>query len=289
MKPKAPVDAKSSLQATDLAPGDRKALDLNLDDLEFNRVTDANDALLERGYNLLRSRFKHGRDLAPIELFRRRLGWDPAAASRNYSLAYEMLVVTRDAEPVAVRDHEAVVIHEPEPEVVVHQSHLLVDPAWRRTGLAGWLRCYSAQAGRCAAVAAGYSSCIPLTLVTELEQTDPVGPDGVVALMAYEKGGYRKVDPGAINYVRPDLQSRAEGIESAGPYPLALLIRRLDKPDALTISGRRLRRIVSALYRIYSGLVAASEMAPLYASLERYPEPDDQVRLIPPTAGSSAR
>src|SRR5438132_10169511 len=97
--------ASIKLSVEDLAPGDRKALELNIDDLQFHRVIDPDDPLLQLGHEMLLGDFGRGRGVPPIEMFRRRLSWDPAETLRNHSFLYEMIVVTDGEQPIAMRDH----------------------------------------------------------------------------------------------------------------------------------------------------------------------------------------
>ena len=203
-------------------------------------------------------------------------------AARFGALAYEMLLVEKDGVFCAVRDHTAVWC---DGEVVVHLSHALVAPEQRRSGLAGWLRGAPVIAARRLAAANGVPNA-PITLVGEMEYDDGSDPKRSVRLAAYERAGYVKVDPVAVRYFQPDFR-RSDMIDAAGgsvPLPFQLIIRRVGRETERVIPGADVRRLISAIYTIYSAQFRRIEMQHPLLDMERYPAAETSVALVPPTA-----
>src|SRR5262245_30179517 len=199
----------------ELAPGDGKALQLDRRNLEIARICSSDDPLFTLAYEQLWTAFGSHDTVESREILTRRLAWYPATMIGKFLLRYEMILVRREDQFVAVRDHTAVVSRQSEaPYVVVHLSHVLVDPLWRRTGLAAWLRAWALQTARaCLNVAA--LSTAPIALVAEMEHADAQFPGRMIRLKAYEKAGFKKVDPGAVNYFQPDFRA-PEKIDTTG-------------------------------------------------------------------------
>jgi hypothetical protein len=168
---------------------------------------------------------------------------------------------------------------------VVHLSHVLVDPAWRRTGLAGWLRAWPIQAARACFAAAGLAADSPITLVAEMELPDAGFPHRMIRLKAYEKAGFLKVDPAQVRYFQPDFRPPAEIDASGGPWPLpfCLILRRVGRERDQAIPGTEVRQIVECLYQIYGTGFRARDMAAVWSTLTGYPAGHASVPLLPPT------
>src|SRR5437762_6304697 len=151
-------------------------------------------------YERLWNEFGPQHEMEAREIVARRLAWHPAAAIGNCWLRYELILVRRQGEFVAVRDHTAVTTRgRGAPHAVVHLSHVLVEESWRRTGLAGWLRAWPIQTARNCLAAAGLRKDSPITLVGEMEHPDHQFPNCLIRLEAYEKAGFKKLDPTTVN------------------------------------------------------------------------------------------
>src|ERR1051325_8330008 len=166
VSPMADADTAIEFIPADLAPGDAKALALDRHGLEAVRIRSIDDPLFSLAYERLWSEFGPPGEMESRAVLARRLGWHPAAELSHGWLRYELLLVRREEEFVAVRDHTAVATCERGvPRAVVHLSHVLIDAAWRRTGLAGWLRAWPLQTARACLAAAGLPPASPVTLV----------------------------------------------------------------------------------------------------------------------------
>jgi hypothetical protein len=270
----------------DLSAGDARSLALDVSQFEVRRIVESGDPLFDAAYDRLWQEFGALNEMESKEVISHRLGWGPAALFGSRWLRYEMLVVRKQGQLVAVRDHTAVVsAGEGTPQAIVHLSHVLVESSWRRTGLAGWLRAWPIQTARACLEAARFPVSSPITLVAEMEHPQPAFPNRMIRLQAYEKAGFKKLDPSRISYVQPDFRS-PEAIDTSGgprPLPFGLIVRRVGREREQTISGHEVRGMVESLYEMYGTSFRPSDMAVVWKKLEEYPEPSAQIPLVPPT------
>ena len=266
----------SALMTPDLlAPGDGKSVRLDPAQLTWSRIRSCDDPLFERAYTALWTEFGAGHEMEAREVLAGRLMADR-------SIRYEIIVALSGGTIAAIRDLSAIWF---EGEVVVHLSHLLVAPEWRRSGLAGWMRAVAALAGRAMAAAHGHPEAA-VTLAGEMEYDDGNDSRRRVRLTAYEHAGFKKIDPRAVHYFQPDFRAPAE-IDATGgarPLPFQLIVRRVGREAESTITGAGVRRLVRALYSIYALQFRPQDMAHRSLSLDHYPNDDAEIALIPPTA-----
>jgi GNAT superfamily N-acetyltransferase len=273
----------------DLAPGDDRsaAFDWSGIDVQFVRGTD--DPLFTRAYSFLWGHFGNKGEMEQQSVLAQRFAWRPSKAIDGWSMCYEMIVLKSGGMIAAVRDHTAIVpaIGTDAPEAaVVHLSHVLLDPAWRRTGLAGWLRAWPILTARDCLRAAGRPMNAPISLVAEMEPPDAAYNDRFVRLRAYERAGFKKVDPTHIDYHQPDFRPLSDIDASGGPRPLPmmLIVRRVGREAEPTMPGHELRHVVRSLYGMYGSTFRPADMAPLLEQLDRHYPPDDAaVPLTRPT------
>jgi GNAT superfamily N-acetyltransferase len=282
------ADAETAVEfiPADLAPGDAKSLDLDRRDLEVVRVGSGHDPFVALAYERLWNEFGPHQEMESRDVIERRLAWHPATKKDDCWLRYELLLVRRQSKFVAVRDHTAVAsLRSGAPQAVVHLSHVLIDEPWRRTGLAGWLRAWPIQTARACLLAAGFSAASPITLVAEMEHPNPQLPNRLARLTAYEKAGFKKVDPVVVNYFQPDFRPPGQIDASGGPRPLpfGLILRRVGREEEPFIQGAELREIVESLYRMYGAGFREQDMAVVWRSLGNYPGDNVKIRLVAPT------
>jgi GNAT superfamily N-acetyltransferase len=235
------------------------------------------------------------------EVIARRLARDPRTAvltpAGPVHLLYELLYARQATTGAlaAVRDQTAILPDgaapggEGSPTVVVHLSHVLVAPPYRGSGLAGWLRAWPIATARTLAAAVLGEQAVAgaaITLVGEMEHGDPADPATTHRLTAYEKAGFLKIDPAAIDYWQPDFRDPAT-IDADGhvrPIPIGIVLRRVGREVETTLSGREVQRVVSALYGMYAADFRPQDMAVVYDHLAVTCPPDDAVvKLLPPT------
>jgi GNAT superfamily N-acetyltransferase len=262
-----------------LAPGDVKARSLDWSGLRLHRIGSVDHPRFDECYQHLWREFSPAGEMERQEVIHARFRWQGP-------MRYEMVLVeAADSSFAAARDHTAIVLPDAG-GAIVHLSHLLIAPAWRRTGLAGWMRAIPILAARQSLQRWGRDASGPVTLVGEMEPPDGRDDARILRLRAYEKAGYLKVDPGAVRYHQPDFRSAAEIDAAGGARPLAMLLilRRVGRETERSISGRELREIVACLYQMYAATFRTQDMAGLFQQLERYPPDELEIALLPPTA-----
>src|SRR5262245_26690366 len=175
----------------DLAPGDGSAIDFDWSGLNLVRIRRPDHPLFARAYARLWEEFGPRNEMEKRPVIETRLGWRPTQPINQHALLYEMIVVEQRGEILALRDHTAVVSQphgeRSSPRVIVHLSHLLLEPRMRGSGLSGWMRAFPIQAGRECADGAGSHHLDAITLVAEMEPADGVTPAVMKRLRSYER------------------------------------------------------------------------------------------------------
>jgi hypothetical protein len=263
----------------DLAPGDEKSAKLDLARFELARIRGFDDPLFEEAYGWLWREFGPKDEMERREVLARRF----QLGRRFY---YEMAFVRVDGEFVAVRDHTAAMARDGL-SVVVHLSHNLVSPLARRTGLAGWMRALPIAAARQCVMANDAPLLVftPITLLAEMEYPRPNDPPRTIRLQAYERAGFRKIDPQMVKYFQPDFRDPAiiDATGGARPLPFQLLVRRVNREHERCIFGLEMRQLVETLHDIYRPQFRAADLAHPTLSLDSYPADDAMIPLVPPT------
>ncbi|MSP26518.1 MAG: hypothetical protein EXR75_15495 [Myxococcales bacterium] len=280
----------AALIAEDLAPGDRGLAARDWGDLRVERVRGEGDPDFVVGYDRLWAEFGARGEMERRFVIAERLAWDPAHPVGRARLAYEMLLVRRGAELIAIRDHTAIVRIDPggapaPGPVVVHLSHALIEPAHRGGGLAAWLRALPLALGRRCAAAAGCAPGTPIVLVAEMEPLTPEHPERRGRLRSYERAGFLKVDPAAVPYAQPDFRP-AELLAGAKPEPIALelVVRRVGREDERSLPAAELAAIVDAIYAVYAAHVPEVALGPLQRAAEKWTRGSATFSLISPVA-----
>ena len=275
---------------SDLAPGDLGSLARDWSSMELHRVHSADDPEFDIAFGALWAEFGARSEVEQPTVLSRRLRWNGDKLIQGYALRYRLVLLKSGGRLAAVRDHTAIVRSGQE-EAIVHLSHNFIAPEWRRSGLAGWLRALPIQSARNCLAEQGRSSESPIILVGEMKALDPADPASYARLKAYEKAGYLLIDPRKVRYLQPDFRAPDE-IDLTGaarPLSLRLIVRRVGRESELTISGAQVVRIVEAIYQVYGETFRRCDMAPVFASLENYPAPDESIDLLPPTSDLASR
>ena len=268
-----------------LAPGDARSLEGDWADMELHRITSPEDPFFSQAFGALSAEFGDAGEMEQASVIARRMQWLPEQMINGASMQYALQLVTRRGEFVAVRDH-TVIILESEPGAVVHLSHNLVAPDWRRSGIAGWMRALPVATAMDSIQTLRLPSASPVTLVGEMEHFDPTRSATLVRLTAYEKAGFKMVDPELVSYLQPDFRDPAEIDISSGPQPLplTLMLRRIGREAEGFVSGAEILHNVKALYKMYASEFRSADMYQVYESLKNYPAAGARIPLKPPTA-----
>jgi len=268
-----------------LAPGDAKSLEGDWAGMELHRITSAEDHFFEMAFGALCAEFGDAGEMEQASVIARRLQWLPEQLINGASMQYALQLVTHAGEFVAVRDH-TVIILESEPRAVVHLSHNLVAPEWRRSGIAGWMRALPVATAMDSLQSLRLPITSPITLIGEMEHFDPTRSATLVRLTAYEKAGFKMVDPSRVSYLQPDFRDPSEIDLSSGPQPLplTLMLRRIGREAEDFVGGAEILHGVKALYKMYASEFRAADMHQVYESLKAYPATRDRIPLKPPTS-----
>jgi GNAT superfamily N-acetyltransferase len=276
--------------ATDLAPGDRGVLDSPWSSLAIERVTSTSHPFFETAYERLWQEFGERGEMERRDVIADRLAWDPRRPTGGCALAYEILVLREGDDVIAVRDHTVIVppaaLAGGADDIVVHLSHVLVEPRMRGRGVAAWLRALPvSSARRCFENARGSAAtaAVPaITLVAEMEHDDGHTEAVRRRLRSYARAGFRMADPALLDYCQPDFRAAAEIDASVvRPVPLCLVLRRVGREHENSIPASALRRIVEALHAMFGQHVRSDHMDSL-RELLRIPDGDEQVPLLVP-------
>ncbi len=266
-----------SIAISDLAPGDSKSANLDLADFEIAPIRSVDDPLFATAYAELWAEFGAKDEMELRETLDQRFRLAPR-------MLYEMLLVRRDGEFVSVRDHTAA-LAEDRTHAVVHLSHNLVSPRARRTGLAGWMRALPVATARECLAENGAPRGARITLLAEMEYPEERDQARLIRLQAYERAGFRKIDPALVKYFQPDFRAPAVIDATGGPRPLPfqLIVRRVGREHERAISGAEIRQLVETLYAIYRPQFRPEDLAHSQLSLDHYPAPSALIPLLPPT------
>jgi hypothetical protein len=268
-----------------LAPGDKKSLSGDWADIELHVVEGRNDPLFDVAYGALWQEFGSSGEMERAEVLGRRMQRNPLVFEHGAALKYCLVLLRHHDEIVAVRDH-TVILHEVEAGAVVHLSHNLTTPAWRRSGITGWMRALPVSMAYDFLKEHGRPADSPVTLIGEMEHLDSSNPATWVRLTAYEKAGFKMVNPKVVHYLQPDFRDPSVIDASGGPSPVpfCLMLRRVGRENDGRIAVKEIIRDVRALYKMYGMEFRPQDMQVVYDSLTAYPPEHDLIDLIPPTS-----
>ncbi len=278
-----PVDMRQAswMVPSDLAPGDHKSQSRDWSNLTLQSVESAAHPAFAVAYQALWNEFGSAGEMERAATLARRLQRNPHSPEAGCTLTYCLQLLMEGDKLVAVRDHTVILR---EASVVIHLSHNLIEPEYRRTGLAGWLRALPLQSAKSVLKASGVSSDLPITLVAEMEPADD-SPKRMARLIAYEKAGFRKIPSLQTPYRQPDFRSTEEIDASGGArtIPLSLVVRRVGQESEDSLKSKEVRNIVESLYLMYGADFRATDMATLFKNLATYPDPTETLALLSPT------
>jgi hypothetical protein len=279
---------KLDINPADLAPGDSFAADFDWSRFEVAMITSPADPDFDEAYERLWDEFSYHDSMESRQIIESRLTIHPTHDfAGGWRMLYRMIAVSERENRAAVRDATAILHRSRVSEVFVHLSHVLVEPAYRGGKLAAWLRAFPVQIARECHELAGFGGApANITLVAEMEHPSPSDPMSTKRLASYERAGFLKVDPSAVDYYQPDFRPPA-AIDAAGgpkPLPYLLILRRVGRENERTISGGEIRQIVTALYAMYGRHFRPQDMLAAEKTLPRYPADAATVQLLPPTA-----
>jgi GNAT superfamily N-acetyltransferase len=223
-----------------------------------------------------------------LSILQHRFRWNTAQPVSGKPLFHYAMILALDPknQVAAVRDYTAIVHTPPErAAATVHLSHLWIHPDFRRSGLAGWMRAFPIETARTLLARARHALHAPITLVAEMDLPKVKDPASSIRLLAYEKAGYRKVDPRVMPYLQPDFREPA-AIDASGtlqPIPMTPILRRVGHEAESFAPASEIRIVVRDLYAMYSDTFRPADMAPLWKKWRAYPDGPTPIPLLPPS------
>ncbi len=184
------------------------------------------------------------------------------------------VALARDEHGEIAGARDALIAYDPaQGDAVALLSHARVLPDYRGSGLAGLLRAIVTPWAHEDAATLGYRPT-DVVLVSEMEFLNPNDPDSIRRLAAYNRAGFRALDPRRLRYLQPDFRVRPGAPWVA--VPLQFCVR----PTQAFWPASRVRRVWSLINAIHGAYVSAAQLTDLQSrSVDRLG--DEDVHLLP--------
>ena len=274
----------NDVQTADFAPGDQRAKSFSWDGFTLHTIRSADHPFFAQAFEALWNQFAPACEMEEKQVIEARLRRWQTPHGGGDLIRYELLLVKKDGELAAVRDHAVIIPERPEHfSAMLHLSHNLVFPAFRRTGLAGWMRAFPVASARMLLDEMNRASDLPIVLVAEMEPPDPEQEETMIRLKAYEKAGFLKGDPARVAYLQPDFRS-TDKIDRSGvePVPMQIVLRITGRESAREMSLDMLRSLLESLYGMFALEFRPADLAVAKTCMEKLS--GDFISLVPPTA-----
>lgn len=256
----------------DILPADRRSHGA-LTRFTLRSLTSARDPAFETGYRALNGVFGSRNELEPRGVLAEGLEANdgpPVQAfdGADYGVRYHFIVAYDETGALAgVRDC-SIAWRWDRPICVVHLSHVLVMPPWRRSGLAGLLRAAPLTLARRALNASGLDAArYELFLCGEMEPADLSNPETVGRLVAYGKAGFMVIPPQCLPYCQPDFRhvGRAVPVDDVVPLPMLPVVLSPARSGATRYPVELGDAFVRYLYVIFSTYVPWEQLESPFA------------------------
>jgi hypothetical protein len=104
-------------------------------------------------------------------------------------------------------------------------------------------------------------------------------------LRSYERAGFLKIDPAALEYRQPDFRTAADPAGPLpAPLPLALVVRRVGAESEEAMSSTEVAAVVESIYAVYAVHIPTAALDPLRADIAARTARQASFRLLPPVA-----
>jgi len=272
------------IDPNDLAPGDATPHPNLSEGIRLHIVESPSDAMFDLAFRLLDAYFRPLGEMETRDVLEKRLLWSPEKPIKGYRMLYRIMMLFVGDECVGLRDHTAI-LRDDFSDVVVHLSHVLIPPKWRRQGLATLLRTIPVMTAKeCARLSGRPDS--PITLFCEMEALDLTIPANKIRRLSYEQAGFLAI--GAHHgYSQPDFRP-PETIDAdpqgTKPIPFDILLRRLDREFITSVPAAEVIGDVELIYGMYRTGFREKDMAPCLNWLAEFKtRPAIAYPLYPPT------
>ncbi|MBN2069274.1 MAG: hypothetical protein JW739_06525 [Opitutales bacterium] len=258
------------IRTEDLAPGDTRPHPDLPTDLKLVPVTDPESSEFELGFRLLNNYFGSAGEMESRDVIAGRLNLKPEKPVNGHHMLYQLMLLYSGNECVGLRDHTAI-LRDDFSDVVVHLSHVLVVPKWRRKGLSAILRTLPVITAHECAQRAGKPEA-PITLFCEMEPLDLSIPANKIRRISYEKAGFKAIGS-TLNYIQPDFrdpQTIDADPEGSKPIPFDFLLRRVGRESDNTVAAREVISNVELIYAMYAESFRDKDMEPCFTWLSDF-------------------
>ena len=272
------------LDSVDLAPGDQVPHPDLPDGLRLEIIDSADHPAYDQVFEMLMEQFGDKREMETREVIEDRLSWQGNCILNGRHMLYHLMALFQGEHCVGVRDHTAIIDPKQGP-VVVHLSHVLVHPEWRRRGLVTILRTLPVSTARELASQVGRPDA-SIVLFCEMDPLDMEDPPNRIRRLSYEKANFKGI-PSGLGYLQPDFREPAVIEEDAcGTLPVELdLLFRFVGNEAQSVMDRdELILAIGHIYTMYATGMSHREMQPCYSWLAGFEQESMRVfPLFPPT------
>lgn len=226
-------------------------------------VDSSRGAAFDAAYGVLDAEFGPRGELERREVIARWLDEPPSSGDGPFLRTYRMLTAHDPSGTLAgVRDCH-VILDPQSATAIVYLAHVLVLPAFRRTGLGAIFRREPLAHARRALADAGMADRpVDVLLAAEMEPASLGDEASVIRLVAYGKEGFSAIAPAALPYCQPDFRELASA-GAARPIPLLAVVRRLGHERERTLPVGLARAFVKHLYAVFATHVRADHLAAL--------------------------
>jgi GNAT superfamily N-acetyltransferase len=220
----------------------------------------------DEAYGALAAEFAPRGELERREVVARWLD-EPRSGQELLQRTYHLLVARDEHGALAgVRDFH--VVWDPREGVaIVYLAHVLVLPAYRRSGLGARFRSAPVAIARRVLGDAGLdASKVDILLAAEMEPASRADEASIVRLIAYGKDGFAAIAPAVLPYRQPDFRDLDGVLASGGeprPIPLLAVVRFLGHEGEPTLPSRLARAFVTHLYAVFATHVRPDHLAAL--------------------------
>lgn len=216
-------------------------------------VTSSQATDFSLAYEALAAEFGHRGELEPrhvIERWTDQKGSQPAGGGllRRYFL---LVAYDHRGEFAGVRDGH-IVVDSSQRIAVIYLAHVLVLPAFRRTGLSGLFRRTPLSIAHSVMDAAGTDrGASEILFAAEMEFSDPTDAASYVRFASYGGDGFAALDPAVLAYCQPAFGA-LPGATDVRPIPLLAVVRWLGHEGATTLPTRLAVAFVEHLYAVFA-------------------------------------
>jgi GNAT superfamily N-acetyltransferase len=233
----------------------------------LSSVPSAEHPDFDAAYRLLAAEFGARGELERREVLAEWLTRRLAPPEAPCYIQYFMIIVRDQGGEIAgVRDCYVTNAPEDVDRCVVYLAHVLVAPAYRRSGVASLLRAAPIALAELTTLSrGGLPSLWDIILAGEMEPLQPESADSFVRLVAYGRSGFWAISPKDLPYCQPDFRDLEVLQVPPKPIPLLAVIRYVGKEGNREVPRWVAEAFVRRLYGVFSRSCRPQDLGPAFA------------------------